>query len=96
MQAAGAAVVGVSTDSVKSHCTFAEKLGLEFPLIADEDHEICEAYGVWQKKKRYGKEFMGIVRSTFLIDEKGTISRVWPQVKVDGHVDEVLAAVKRK
>lgn len=88
--------MGVSTDSVKSHCTFAEKLGVQFPLIADEDHEICEAYGAWQKKKLYGKESMGIVRSTFLIDEKGTISRVWLQVEVDGHLDEVLAAVREK
>ena len=88
--------MGVSTDSVESHCTFAEKLGLQFPLIADEDHEICEAYGVWQKKKNYGKESMGIVRGTFLIDEKGTISRVWSKVKVDGHAAEVLAAVHEK
>ena len=90
----GAVVIGVSKDSVERHVKFKEKYSLKFPLIADEDGKICEKYGVWQKKKLYGKEFMGIVRSTFLIGENGKLLKVWPKVKVKGHVAEVLDAVK--
>lgn len=90
----GAVVIGVSKDSVERHVKFKEKYSLKFPLIADEDGKICEKYGVWQKKKLYGKEFMGIVRSTFLIGENGKLLKVWPKVKVKGHVEEVLDAVK--
>ena len=90
----GAVILGVSRDGVDRHTKFKGKYDLKFPLIADEDGKVCEKFGVWQKKKLYGKEFMGIVRSTFLIDEKGKILRIWPKVKVKGHVDEVLEAIK--
>lgn len=92
--AAGAAVVGVSKDSVKSHDKFVKKHGLAMPLLSDEDSTMCEDYGVWAEKSMYGKSYMGIERSTFLIDGEGRIVRVWRKVKVPGHVDEVLAAVK--
>ncbi|MBD3160608.1 MAG: thioredoxin-dependent thiol peroxidase [Candidatus Eisenbacteria bacterium] len=86
-------VLGVSPDSVASHDRFTEKHELTFPLISDPDHAIAEAYGVWVEKNRYGKKSMGIQRSTFIIDEKGKIKAVFPKVKVDGHVDEVLEAL---
>jgi len=91
--AQGAVVVGVSRDSVARHRRFAEKEALPFPLVADEDGAITEAWGVWREKKNYGKSYMGIVRSTFLVAADGTITRVWDPVKVKGHVDEVLAAL---
>jgi thioredoxin-dependent peroxiredoxin len=91
---AGAVVVGVSKDSVKRHDNFAGKLGLPFKLVSDADSDLCERYGVWKEKSMYGKTFMGIERSTFLIDEAGVIRGAWRKVKVTGHVDEVLAAVK--
>ncbi|MDB5106777.1 MAG: AhpC/TSA family protein [Fibrobacteres bacterium] len=90
----GAAVLGVSADSVDSHRRFKEKQGLNFPLLSDPDHKALDAYGVWQEKSLYGRRFMGIVRTTFVIDEEGKIARVFPKVKVGGHVDEVLAALK--
>lgn len=90
----GAAVLGLSADSVESHRKFKEKQGLNFPLLSDPDHAALEAYGVWQEKSLYGRKFMGIVRTTVIIDEAGTIARVFPKVKVNGHVDEVLAALK--
>ena len=90
----GAVVIGVSKDSVDRHTRFKEKYELKFPLISDEEGKLCEKYGVWQKKKLYGKEFMGIVRSTFLIGENGKLLKVWPKVKVKGHVDEVIEAIK--
>lgn len=86
-----AVVLGVSPDSVKSHDKFKAKFELPFPLVSDPDHAIAEAYGVWQEKSMYGKKYMGIVRSTFLIDEKGKISDVWEKVKVKGHVADVLS-----
>lgn len=92
--AAGAAVVGVSKDSVKSHDKFVKKHDLSVPLLSDEASTMCEDYGVWAEKSMYGKSYMGIERSTFLIDGEGRIVRVWRKVKVPGHVDEVLAAVK--
>lgn len=87
-------IVGVSRDSVKRHDNFKAKHDLPFPLLSDEDGSVCEAYGVWQKKKNYGREYMGIVRSTFLIDEAGKIAGVWTNVRVKGHVDEVLDAAR--
>ena len=88
----GAEIVGVSKDSVKRHDNFKAKYDLPFTLISDEDGKICEAYGVWQEKKNYGKTYMGIVRSTFLIDEKGRIAEVWRNLRVKGHVEKVLEA----
>lgn len=91
---AGAVVLGVSTDSVKKHDKFVEKFQLPFPLLADEDKSIVEAYGVWGKKKFMGREYMGTNRVTFLIDPKGKIKKVWPTVKPEEHAAEVLAAIK--
>lgn len=87
-------IIGVSKDSLKSHCNFAAKYQLAFPLISDEEVRLCMAYGVWKEKSNYGKKYMGIERSTFLIDKKGIIRQIWRKVKVDGHADEVLATVK--
>jgi peroxiredoxin Q/BCP len=92
--AAGAAVAGVSGDSVESHRRFKEKQGLNFPLLSDPGHAALEAYGVWREKSLYGRKFMGIVRTTFIIDGKGKILKVFPKVSVKGHVDEVLAALR--
>jgi peroxiredoxin Q/BCP len=89
-----AVVLGVSKDSVASHQKFKAKHDLPFTLLSDPDGKVCELYGVWQEKSLYGRKFMGIVRSTFVIDEKGKISRVFPKVKVKGHVDEILASLK--
>jgi thioredoxin-dependent peroxiredoxin len=89
----GAVVLGVSTDSAASHKKFKEKFHLNFPLLADTDRRVVDAYGVWKKKALYGRTFLGIVRTTFVIDEEGRIAKVFPKVKVDGHVDEVLAAL---
>jgi len=86
-----ASVVGVSKDSVARHLKFKEKYSLEFPLLADESGELCESYGVWTQKSLYGKKFMGIERTTVLIDPKGKIAKIYPKVKVKGHVDQVLA-----
>ncbi len=91
---AGAAVIGVSKDSVDSHGAFRKKFCLPFPLAADTDGKVCEVYGVWVQKSMYGKSYMGIERATFLIDGTGTLRRIWRKVKVDGHVKEVLEAVK--
>ena len=90
----GAVIVGVSKDSVKRHDNFKAKYDLPFALISDEDGIICEAYGVWQEKKNYGKTYMGIVRKTFLIDEKGKVAEVWRNLRVKGHVEKVLEAAK--
>ena len=89
----GVVVLGVSPDSVKSHEKFKAKFDLPFLLLEDEDHQIAEAYGAWQEKSMYGKKYMGIVRSTFVIDEKGKIAAVHEKVKVKGHVDQVLSEV---
>lgn len=86
----GAVIVGVSGDSVLMHKKFAEKYGLSFPLVADEKKEIAKKYGVWKKKSLYGKTYMGIERTTFVIDESGIVLYVFPKAKVDGHVREVL------
>ncbi len=87
-----AAIVGISRDSVASHDKFKAKYGLTFPLAADEDGTVCEAYGTWVEKSMYGRKYMGIERSTFLIDAKGVVRNVWRKVKVPGHADEVLEA----
>ncbi|MCB9989795.1 MAG: thioredoxin-dependent thiol peroxidase [Rhodospirillales bacterium] len=94
LEKAGAVVIGVSKDSVAKHDKFKAKHGLNFPLIADESGEICEAYGVWGEKKLYGRLYMGIERASFLIDGTGKIARIWRKVKVKGHVDEVLSALQ--
>lgn len=93
IQSADTVVLGISTDDVKSHEKFATKFELPFPLLADEDHSICDKYGVWVEKNMYGKVSMGVQRATFLIDKQGKIARAWPKVKVDGHVAEVAEAV---
>lgn len=90
----GAVVLGISPDSVTSHDKFAAKHELPFPLLSDPDHAVAEAYGVWQLKKMYGKEYEGIVRSTFLIDEEGNLQQEWRNVKVKGHIEKVLQAVQ--
>ncbi|WP_417729165.1 peroxiredoxin [Roseovarius sp.] len=92
--AAGATVMGISKDSIASHEKFQSKHALTVPLLSDEGSNTCEAYGVWTEKSMYGKTFFGIARSTFLIDGQGRIARVWRKVKVPGHAEDVLAAVK--
>jgi peroxiredoxin Q/BCP len=87
-----AAIVGISRDSVASHDKFKAKYGLTFPLAADEDGTVCEAYGTWVEKSMYGRKYMGIERSTFLIDAKGMVRNIWRKVKVPGHAEEVLEA----
>ena len=87
-------VLGISPDTVATHDKFAAKYELPFPLLADPDHEVAEAYGVWVLKNMYGKEYMGIERSTFLIDKEGNIAQVWRKVKVAGHVQEVLQYIE--
>ena len=89
-----ATVIGVSKDSVKSHDGFKAKQKLNFTLAADEDGKVCEAYGVWVEKSHYGRKYMGIERATFLVDAKGIVREAWRKVKVPGHVDAVLAALK--
>jgi peroxiredoxin Q/BCP len=93
LTSSGASVLGVSADSVESHRKFKEKEGLNFPLLSDPDKKMIKSYCVCQNKSLYGREFMGIVRSTFLVDAKGILAKVFPKVKVEGHVDEVLAAL---
>jgi thioredoxin-dependent peroxiredoxin len=91
---AGAVIVGISKDSEKSHSKFIAKYDLKIALGSDESGDVCEAFGVWVEKSMYGKKYMGIERSTFLIDAQGKIARVWRKVKVPGHAAEVLEAVK--
>src|SRR4051794_16353164 len=91
---AGARVVGVSPDDVASHGRFAGKYDLPFTLAADPDRQVCERYGVWKEKNLYGKKTMGVERTTFVIDRDGVVRKVFPRVKVDGHSDAVLAALK--
>ncbi len=90
---AGAVVVGISKDSLKSHTKFIGKYELNVPLASDESGEVCEAFGVWVEKSMYGKKYMGIERSTFLIAKDGTVCRIWRKVKVAGHAATVLQAV---
>ena len=91
----GTKIIGVSKDSAARHDKFKAKYELPFPLIADEDGALCEAYGVWREKKNYGKSYMGIVRSTFLIDETGKIAAVWRNLRVKGHVEKVLEEARK-
>lgn len=90
---AGGVVVGVSKDTVASHCKFKDKYGLSIPLLADPDLSVHKAYGAYGEKNMYGKKVLGTIRSTFLVKD-GKVARVWPSVKVDGHADEVLAFLK--
>ncbi len=93
LASAGAVVLGVSPDSAESHVKFRDKFGLNFPLLADTDHAVAEAYGAWREKNMYGKKSMGIQRSTFLIDAKGKIAKIWKKVNVEGHDASVLEAL---
>ena len=90
---AGAQVWGISPDGAASHRSFREKFALPFSLLSDEDHAVAESYGAWALKKNYGREYMGIVRSSFLVDPDGRIAHVWPRVKADGHAADVLATL---
>ena len=92
--AAGAAVLGVSPDPVKSHVKFKTKFSLPFALLSDPDHRVAEMYGAWGQKKMYGKDYEGILRTTYIIDENGTITHVFPNVKVKEHSQEVVAALR--
>lgn len=88
-----AVVLGVSPDDIKSHKKFKDKHSLNFILLSDTDHALAERFGAWQEKSMYGKKYMGINRSTFLIDKKGILKKIWTSVKVNGHVDEVLGSL---
>jgi len=90
LASAGAVVIGISPDEPSSHARFREKHDLPFLLLSDPDHKVCEQYGVWKPKKMYGREYMGVERSTFLIDEQGRLIREWRKVRVKGHADGVL------
>lgn len=90
-----AVILGISPDSVESHKKFAEKYNLPFTLLSDEPREVIEKYEVWKEKNNYGKKYMGVERTTFLIDENGIISKIFPKVKVDGHDQELLEALKK-
>jgi peroxiredoxin Q/BCP len=87
--ASGATILGVSPDSVKRHQNFIAKKELKITLLSDEEKEVLQAYGVWQLKKNYGREYMGVVRTTYLIDPDGNVAHVWPKVRVKGHVEAV-------
>jgi thioredoxin-dependent peroxiredoxin len=87
-------VLGVSSDDAASHQRFRNKYGLEFPLLTDADHAVMEAYGAWGEKTLYGKKSIGVIRSTFLVDEDGRIQKAWYSVKADGHAEKVLAAAR--
>ena len=94
LQRAGAVVLGVSADSLKSHAKFVGKYDLNFPLLSDEEKTVANAYGAWGEKSRYGRTYMGMNRMTFLIDEQGKLQKVWPKVKAEGHAEEVLEALQ--
>jgi peroxiredoxin Q/BCP len=94
-QKLNAVVLGVSPDSTKSHCNFRDKHDLKVTFLSDPAHEVLQKYGVWVTKKMYGREYMGVERSTFLIDPAGRIAEVWRAVKVQGHVEDVLDVLKR-
>lgn len=91
---AGAVIIGVSPDSPKSHDKFKDKYDLNFPLASDETKDMLSAYGVWVEKSMYGRKYMGVERSTFLIDGKGKIAALWTKVKIEGHAEEVLKAAQ--
>ena len=90
---ANTVIVGVSPDPTKAQAKFKAKFDLPFVLLADVDHKACEDYGVWAEKSMYGKKYMGVERTTFVIDPKGKIKKIFPKVKVEGHAEEVLAAI---
>lgn len=90
---AGVVILGVSADSPKSHAKFKNKYQLPFTLLSDEDHKVCEQYGVWAKKKMMGREYMGILRTTYLISKEGLVKKVFEEVKPAGHSKEILALV---
>lgn len=92
LEAKNVVVLGISKDSVKSHVKFSERFDLNFDLLADVDVEACQAYGVYKEKSMFGKKYMGVERSTFLVDPKGQITAIWRKVKIKGHLEEVLAA----
>jgi peroxiredoxin Q/BCP len=94
MEKLGAKIFGVSPDDVASHVKFRDKYKLNFPLLADPNHEVIEKYGAWREKNMYGKKSMGVQRSTYLIDADGKVARVWKRVQVDGHDQQVLEALK--
>ena len=94
IKARDAVVVGVSKDTIESHCKFADKYKLKFPLLSDPDGKMLEKYGAWGEKNMYGKKSMGIQRSTFLIDINGKVAQVWKRVRVDGHDQQVLDALQ--
>lgn len=94
LRALGATVVGISCDSVESHAKFRDKYSLNFPLLVDANHEVAEKFGAWREKNMYGKKSMGIQRSTFLVDSKGKVAKVWKRVQVDGHDAQVLQALE--
>ncbi len=94
IRALGVEVWGVSPQDERSHARFREKYGLNFTLLADVDHAVAEAYGVWTEKTRYGRTYWGIARTTFLIDGEGRIARIWEQVRPEGHAEEVLAELR--
>jgi peroxiredoxin Q/BCP len=97
IKAAGAVVLGVSADSEASHTKFAQKYDLPFQLLVDgKEHAVARAYGAWGTKKNYGREYEGIIRSTFVIDPEGKIAKAWPRVKPEGHGQEVLAWLKAR
>lgn len=93
-EAAGGAILGISPDDQASHVAFAEKHALPFPLLADTDHAVAEAYGVWKEKNNYGKKYWGIERTTFVIDQEGKIAKIYPRVKVEDHAQKVLEFVR--
>ena len=94
-QAAGVPVIGVSPDDAYSHQRFRNKYGLGFPLLTDADHQVMDAWGAWGEKVRYGQTSIGVLRSTFLVDEQGRIQRAWHNVKSDGHAASVLTELRR-
>jgi peroxiredoxin Q/BCP len=93
LKAKGAVVLGVSPDDVASHGKFRDKFSLNFPLLADTDHQVAERYGAWREKNMYGKTSMGVQRSTFVIDRDGKVRKAWKKVNVDGHDEQVLEAL---
>ncbi len=93
-EAAGTAILGVSADPVRAQDKFKAKYDLSIPLASDETHQMLAAYGAWGEKSMYGRTFMGVIRTTFLIDRQGRIARIWPKVSVEGHAEDVLAAAK--
>ena len=92
----GAVILGISPDPIELHKKFMEKYGLPFLLLSDEDHSVAEEYDVWKLKKNFGKEYMGIERSTFVIDKEGKVAKEWRKVKVKGHVEEALNFIKER